>query len=129
MGESKPKTINIEAVNTRTVMTTVMTTVDFPLYNTLVEKLKSQPEKKQLDWRKITNGINGIKELTIFETIYAFIYHHSALHNNRSVSKNNIPYHGKVYDPSSGRGVLFNIDSLPQDLQHIISLYIELIYM
>lgn len=54
------------------------------------------------------------------EIIYSLILHHYFLKNS-SLTASTIPYNGKIYN--NGRGVVFIVDNLPDDLVKIISLY------
>jgi len=54
------------------------------------------------------------------EIVYALIYHH---HLIRKGTSNIVPYMGKI--GKCGKGISYNVNNLPEDLQTIVSLYID----
>jgi|SRR5579871_3439797 len=94
----------------------------FPLYERLLAKAKSD-SLPVFDIGAICRTINSLKKEHA-EIIYVMIYHHEICNSGKGIGFHLIPYKGKVVNNSTG-GIIFAFNSLPNQLQHIIALYIE----
>lgn len=92
--------------------------LSFPLYDYL-----SQFSPSDDKWDKISNIINNLT-LSEAETIYALIYHYYVVTTHEHDGKLNL-YNSKIF--SGGKGLIFNVQNLPEPLQKIIINYVNLI--
>lgn len=88
----------------------------FPLYDRLVETINqnnvTQPNPKV--WPKINKLDPGNAEIIFF-----LIAHYANLNGQTD----SLPYIQRVFE--GGKGVIYNVESLPQDLQIIISTCVD----
>jgi len=112
-------------------------TQKFLLYDDLVSKI----DANEIDWLKVCSTINSLP-IEHLEIIYALILHHYLLDMQMKSANPNLtiyidrlrgfadgrkphiqqPYGVRVF--SSGKGIMFTVNSLPEQLQHIISTYV-----
>lgn len=93
----------------------------FKIYEALREDLKASPVK-DIDKRRLCSIIAQVN-IEHREIIYALILHHRKLEASNAKTWNINPYKGKTFD--GGKGVRYNWDNLPSELQNIIIKYIE----
>ena len=107
----------------------------------IYDRLVSNQTELNADWKSICTSINSLP-IDHSEIIYAMIIHHYLLDmKNKSFSPNldqvvaqlkgisenrrtNLqqPYGVRIFN--SGRGVMFTLSNLPQELQRVIGLYV-----
>lgn len=93
----------------------------FKIYDELKEDLKTSPVK-DIDKRRLCSIIAQVN-IEHREIIYALILHHRKMEASNAKTWNINPYKGKTFD--GGKGVRYNWDNLPVELQNIIIKYIE----
>lgn len=100
------------------------------IYDKIVEQLDGN---ETIITKKYTSTISRLPQEHI-NNIYLLILHYSLTHNKSSDSnstgdenktKYEIPYTGRT--GSKGRGVTFKLRNFPEELQHIITCYIDVI--
>lgn len=100
----------------------------FPLYDELYELTNPslvQDDITTLNWSNASTRIACLTEEQM-EILYILILSHYLKENKLLPKKKRfVPYKGKLMD--SNHGVLFNINNIPNRLQHIISAYLNLI--
>jgi len=95
----------------------------FDLYDSIVQSVHDDPPRKR-DMRKLCSIINSIpKEHRIL--IQLLIIHHEQLNGSSSKTWRANPYKGRTFE--GGKGVIYNMNFFPPDLQDIIAKYIEMI--
>lgn len=94
----------------------------FKIYDELKEKSTMQNKLLSSEHRATLNGLSDEHR----EIIYAMILHHYIVCGNE-IDDRSIPYKGKM--GQSGKGVTFDTTNLPANLQKIIALYLESIYV
>ena len=102
-------------------------TKNFPLYDDLLEKVKSE-QMLSADIRRICSTITTLhKQLkpeivqTHYEIIHALCLHHEILETKGLVHRMN-PYGCKTFE--GGKGILYITANLPPMLQQIIAQYV-----
>lgn len=93
----------------------------FPLYEILLKEVKEDNLNSPLDDEKKNTFIKGIKKnatATEHEICYALIRQYQIENDNNPF---NLPYEAKKFK----RGIRFDIDKLPVQLQNILYKFIE----
>jgi hypothetical protein len=110
----------------------------FALYDSIVTLVDSTSfENMGEKWKLFTTSVTQLNE-TECTDIYLLILHYYLLHEDttekekKTLSKskgkaNRLPYNGKTFD--MGKGVIYQIDQLPIDLQKMILTYFDNIIM
>ncbi len=88
----------------------------YPLYN----ELQNLPHV-QFNSIELGPQINQLNKVH-FEQIYALILHHYSLSNVLTKDTRTIPFNGKVMN--SGKGIIYTIKQLPENLRQIIARYV-----
>lgn len=88
----------------------------FPLY----EELLLLSESIIVDKKKLSNDISNLDEIH-FEYIYTLFLHYCQLHPSNT---NALPFDAKIANQEKKRGLQFYIDSLPETLQKMMTVYI-----
>jgi hypothetical protein len=83
---------------------------EFPLYERLLAKVNLEAPLDSKVWPQINR-----LDMNNLEIIYYLILHHARLNGN----KEEVPYAKKVHE--GGRGVIYDVDSLPLELQHLLA--------
>ena len=86
----------------------------YPLYE---ELKKTDLNNKIIDIKMICNTINNLNDINHYEEIAALIYHYSVINNI------NIDFKSIV----GGKGMLYNMNNIPIELQKIIACYLEFV--
>jgi hypothetical protein len=95
--------------------------MEFPLYDELVKRSATETPSQSV-WNYIMNLPSEPTEM-----LFALIWHHAALHNalptqSRTAKKFALPYQAKLFE--GGKGVVFRLEDIPQDLKALLSLYV-----
>lgn len=95
----------------------------FDLYDTIAKSVEEQPPQKR-DIRKLCSTISSFpKEHRIVTQL--LIIHHEQLNSSGSKTWRANPYKGKTFE--GGKGIIYNYNFFPPDLQDIIARYVEMI--
>ena len=86
--------------------------LSFPLYDQMIKKVVV--DKNIANLNKVWSQISKL-DLKNAQVIYMIILHYARLHGN----KEDIPYARKV--PEGGKGVIYDVDSLPDELKFILA--------
>jgi len=95
----------------------------FDLYDKIVISTEEQPPRKR-DMRKLCSIISSFpKEHRIIMQL--LILHHEQLNGSGSKTWRANPFKGRTFE--GGKGVIYNFNFFPPDLQDIIARYVEMI--
>lgn len=98
----------------------------FLLYDELYEKLSSIVSPSLEQKKKLTNDISNLDEIH-YEYVYCLIFHYFSIHPKGKSEKkeDEVPFDGKILNQTQKKGLQFFIDSIPEELQKILTLYIS----
>ncbi len=95
----------------------------FDLYDSIVKSVDDHPPQKR-NVRKLCSIISSFpKEHRIITQL--LIVHHEQLNGSGSKTWRANPYKGRTFE--GGKGVMYNLNFFPSDLQDIIARYVEMI--
>lgn len=100
----------------------------YPLYDELKAKVEKDKERYSVDLKLLDGSIKNISELEKeerdkhYEEIMALIHHYELTVNN-GTGFSSIPFRGNSLP--GGKGVTWQITSLPFPLQRILAAYVE----